>query len=80
MPLGTSVIEVLRRPVELALAAPVGVEDHALGWPASDERHLQGVFDQLGSHVVGQRAQPTLRRLARSMTPARYAQPSQVMM
>jgi len=46
---------VLRRPVESALAAAVGVEDHALVGSPGEEGHSQGILDQLGAHVVGQR-------------------------
>jgi len=46
---------VLRRPLEFALAALIGVMDQAgLGPPAS-QGHLQGVDDDLGSHVIGHR-------------------------
>ena len=49
-------IEVLRRPLESALGAVVGV-GHGLarGWPAPPERHLDGVDDELGTDVVGDR-------------------------
>src|ERR1700678_4277300 len=29
------------------------MEDDAASWAAPDEGHVQGVFDQLGAHVVG---------------------------
>lgn len=51
----TSQIMVLRPPVESALAAPVGV-DHGPGLRAAPpDRHLQGVDDQFGAHVVRDR-------------------------
>ena len=47
------------------------------GRPAPRERHRQRVGAQLRPQVVGH-AQPTIRRLHRSITAARYSQPSPV--
>jgi hypothetical protein len=47
------VIEVLRRPVESALAAAVAVEDHPARWPAGDEGGGEGLEDQAGAQVIG---------------------------
>ena len=55
-PITTSIIEVLRRPVESALAAAVTVEDDPGGLTAaSSGGHLERVGDELGAHVVGHR-------------------------
>jgi hypothetical protein len=43
---------VLRRPVECALAAAVGVEGHARLWGTGRDRVGQRVRDQLGAQVV----------------------------
>src|SRR5215213_4862959 len=49
LPINTSKIRVLRRPVESALRPVVGVRDAlASGWAAPPERHLEGVDDELG--------------------------------
>jgi hypothetical protein len=51
----TSGNEVLRRPVESALAAAVGMQDGSGFGAAAPDRHLQGVDDQFGAHVIGDR-------------------------
>src|SRR5438128_12040502 len=51
--LHTSIIEVLRRPLEFALRAAVGVEDQPRSGPTGVDGHAQGVADELGPHVVG---------------------------
>jgi hypothetical protein len=48
-------IEVLRRPVEFALAAVVAVMDQPGPWLALGDRHVEGVKDQLGAQVLGHR-------------------------
>jgi hypothetical protein len=55
--MNTSVIEVLRRPVESALRPVVGVTDRGvvLGGSAPPERHLEGIDDELGPDVIGDR-------------------------
>jgi hypothetical protein len=47
---------VLRRPVESALGASIGVE-HNRGrqLPTQGDRHLEGIFDEVGAHVVAHR-------------------------
>ncbi len=51
----TSVIKVLRRPVESALRAAITVENDPALRPTLPQGHRQGVGDQLGAHVVGDR-------------------------
>jgi hypothetical protein len=46
-------VEVLRRPVESALAAMVSVMDQTWRGVALGDGHIQGVQDQLGAKVVG---------------------------
>jgi hypothetical protein len=48
-------VEVLRRPVESALAAVVGVMHQAWGGVALGDGHVQGVQDQLGAQVLSHR-------------------------
>ncbi len=45
-PINTSKLKVLRRPVECALAAPVGVKDHAFLWRTPEPRHSQCIRHQ----------------------------------
>src|SRR5712691_3177348 len=45
----------LRRPLEPGLAATIRVEDQPGNRPAPAERHLQGLADQVGPHLVGHR-------------------------
>jgi hypothetical protein len=70
-------VEVLRRPIESALAALIAVVDQALGRLAAPDGHVEGVNDQLGAQVVGHRP-ATTRRDHTSRTTARYSQPDQV--
>jgi len=56
VPYNTSHIEVLPRPVESALGAVVGMVHGLTGrGPTPPKRHLQGVHDELGAHVVSDR-------------------------
>ena len=61
------------------LAAAVGVEDRPGRRAAVGEGHVEGVGDR-SVRMWSASAQPTTWRLARSITVARYAQPSQVAM
>jgi hypothetical protein len=47
-------IEVLRRPVEFALHAPVGMMDKLLAdlAPAGEDRQLQRIKSQIGAQVI----------------------------
>jgi hypothetical protein len=54
VPSRTSIIEMLRRPVEFALTAPVRMKNDALLRGTVIEGHLESVFDQFGAHVIGQ--------------------------
>jgi hypothetical protein len=49
------VIEVLRPPVESALAATVGVEDHPWARIAGRDGITQGGRDQPGAQMIGER-------------------------
>ena len=70
--------EVLRRPVDPALTATVGVEDHAVDVAATGgDRRLQGVGDEV-VRMCSASDQPITRRENKSMTVARYSQPSPV--
>ena len=63
IPIRTSWIKVLRRPLEPKLAPLVGVVDQSgLRLPARN-RHLQGVGHELGPHVVGHRPADDLPRV-----------------
>ena len=46
---------VLRRPVELALAAPIGVMQQAVERTPPDQRHVEGVQRQLPGDALAQR-------------------------
>ena len=61
------------------LRSPVGMKQQPGGGPAGGDGHAQGVGDQVGLHVVGHGPADHPRE-ARSITVARYAQPSQVRM
>jgi hypothetical protein len=56
LPIATPLIEVLRRPVEFALAATIGVMDQLdVGAGAAlMQRHPRRVEDQRGAHVAGE--------------------------
>ncbi len=59
-------------------AASVGVHDHPVHrvvTAAGGHRHLEGVEDELGAHVLGHRVAHS-RRLPTSSTEARNSQPS----
>src|SRR5947208_6438551 len=51
----TSTIEVLRRPVEFALASVIGVVHDANGGSAMGNGHVERVEHQLGAEMVGHR-------------------------
>jgi hypothetical protein len=54
VPTNTSILEVLRRPVEPALRAVIGMTDRLVPRrPAPPDGHLQGVDDELGADVIG---------------------------
>jgi len=56
VPINTSAIEVLRRPVEFALTASVAVEDDpGCGPTPNTGGHGERVEDELGAHVLGHR-------------------------
>ena len=73
----TSIIEVLRRPVESALSAAIAVSDQARSWPAQAVGHLERVEDELGAQVRRDR-QPTIVRLKKSRMNAKWTKPFQV--
>src|SRR5215212_8286380 len=64
-PIHTPLLGMLRRPVESALAAVVGVADQAGWWLSLADGHLQGVQDQFSAQVVGHRPanDPTRERV-----------------
>jgi hypothetical protein len=51
--MNTSVIKVLRRPVESALAASIRMNDQSWGRSPLLDRHVQRITNQLGSHARG---------------------------
>ena len=55
LPIATPLDRALRRPLESALAALIGVMNRARVWATSGERHLERVDDQLGAEMVGHR-------------------------
>src|SRR5664279_5546923 len=52
-PSHTSAIKVLRRPIESAHAATVGVSDRVSLDPGRDGSVSQGVGNEFGAHVIG---------------------------
>jgi hypothetical protein len=61
----------------ILLGSLITVMDQTRCGPAVPDRHLQGIDDQFGPHVVTI-AQPTIRRENTSSTTARYSHPSPV--
>jgi hypothetical protein len=55
VPSTPSLLRVLRRPVESALAALIAVMNQALDRPAAPDGHVQGVHHQFGAQMVGHR-------------------------
>src|SRR5660397_143983 len=53
VPSHTSKIKVLRRPVESALGAPVGVKHDLVGQVAAQgDSHSEGILDEVSAHVL----------------------------
>src|SRR5512132_2879323 len=78
VPIATPHCKVLRRPLESALAAGIGVADQPVqDADAPPDGHLQGVQDQFGALLAAAR-QPTISREKTSITNARYTVSDQV--
>jgi hypothetical protein len=73
-PIAPSNLEVLRRPVEFTLAAPVGMKDTSVGEFAVVGGHGDRVDHQAGLHMIGQR--PADDSLAVTVNDGRQIQPS----
>src|SRR3954464_3786577 len=56
LPINTSTLEVLQRPVDSSLGAVIGMYDRLVGFRfPSENGHTDGVGDQFGAHMRGDR-------------------------